>query len=154
MFQMMYNGKERRMAEGAAYELISPPQGVSTILFPTCVFQHLVQFSFQSSQTRSLLPHLFSSSSNRIQTPLPGLSLSAIVQFYFMSPGIRDAHLQTRCCRRSEGSTWGIVSQGESFLCDLPAQPSAEPLICSHFHIRHENVLLCLTAALAQPCFH
>lgn len=142
------------MAEGAAYELISPPQGVSAILFPTCVFQHLVQSSFKSSQMMRLLPDLFFSSSNRNQNTL--------TDFLFLQPfsfisylKVSEKQISRHAVAAGARVLLGELSPGEkasSVTCQH--SPRSEPLICSHFHIRRENVLLCLTAVLARPCFH
>lgn len=151
---MIYNSKEKRTAEGAAYELISPPQGVSAILFPTRVFQHLVQSSFKSSQMMRLLPDLFFSSSNRNQHTL--------TDFLFLQPfsfisylKVSEKQISRHAVAAGARVLLGELSPGEkasSVTCQH--NPRSEPLICSHFHIRRENVLLCLTAVLARPCFH
>lgn len=151
---MIYNSKEKRMTLGAAYEVISPPQEASAILFPTCVFQHLVQPSVKSSQMMRLLPDLFFSRSNRNQ--------NALNDFLFLQSFGSISRLevsQKQIARHAAAAgvrvLLGELSPGEkasSVTCQH--SPRSEPLICSHFHIRRENVLLCLTAVLARPCFH
>ena len=141
------------MAEGAAYELISPPQGASATLFPACAFQHLGQPGFKSAQLMSLPPDLFFSSSNRNQNTLTDFLFLQSLGF-LLHLKVSEKQISRHVAAARVRVLLGDLSPGEkasSVTCQH--SPRSEPLICSHFHIRRENVLLCLTAVLARPCF-
>lgn len=123
--------------------------GARARLFPTA---HLVQPSLKSSDVLGSYQNYFCQCSNSGEIKSHRFSLSlctnAVLGLVPRDQRSRSAAVGARVVLRELSPR----EKAASVTCQR--SPHSEPLIRLHFHMRHENVLLCLTAAPARPGFH